>query len=91
MPRGVDAWPDPSGIHAGTSKLGHPEGEDADQSVFLPSEDEIVIQRVEAEIDRIASQQETFESLSTSPGDPPAYMARCVSGVGLDCSSDSSD
>ena len=41
LPCGVDIWPNPSGIHAGTTKLGHPEGEDADQSFLLPSEDEI--------------------------------------------------
>ena len=90
LPCGVDAWHDPSDIHAGTTSVGHPEAEDASSNRFF-SEDEAVVQRLEADVDRIAFEQEAIDSLSISSGDPPAKRARCVSGVEIECSSDSSD
>ena len=90
LPCGVDAWPDPSDIHAGTTSVGHPEAEDVN-SDRLFSEDEAVLQRLEADVDRIAFEQEAIDSLSISSGDPPAKRARCESGSEHELSSVSSD
>ena len=78
MPHGVDAWPDQSGLHAGITIVGDPE-------------DEVAIQRVEEEVNRIAALVGPQDSSSVSSGDPPAKRVRCESGVETDRLSDSSD
>jgi hypothetical protein len=75
-PPGMSCWPDSGLIHAGSRTL---------------SGDEMVIQRIEAEVSRIAAQQNALDNLSVSSGDPPAKKVRCESGDEVEQSSDSSD